>query len=388
MRRTRVLITNATSDAGLSVVQSLVRSGYHVESADVVHMPFGVKSRFVSAHHVLANSTEYVYAAALLDLVDRIHPDVFLPVGMREISANAGWREAMGAMTALNVSDTQAVEVTNDKSASIASLEDLGVACARVYSYADAASVLSADTDATLVVKPKANIGAARGVSYVKTEGELDNAIARCGESYGGALIQEFVRGGSEAMKTVVLLYSPESRLVAAFTTSKIREWPTTGGLTVVSRSTRDQAIVEQVAPFFEHWQWKGPAEVEIKCDNLTGENKVIEINSRFPSYLRFAHHCGLDIATMAVRLALKEDVRPLDYPAYRVGVTYMNPGLLIKSAAWHSRRTGVAELPQILSEFGEGFACTLDMLRDPLPFLGRAIADLRQNSGSTGVDG
>jgi predicted ATP-grasp superfamily ATP-dependent carboligase len=81
-----------------------------------------------------------------------------------------------------------------------------------------------------------------------------------------------------------VLLYSRDSRLVAAFTTAKKRQWPTTGGLTVVSRSTRDEAIIEQVKPFFEHWKWKGPAEIEIKWDALTGVNKVIEINPRVPA--------------------------------------------------------------------------------------------------------
>ncbi len=383
MSRTRVLMTNATSDAGLSAARALARAGYDVSSADVVAMPYGVKSRFISAHHVLANGTADAYAASLLDVVDRIRPEVLLPLGAQSTLGSAALGERLSAMTALNVPDREAIAVANDKSASMASLDALGIPCAQVHLYADAVTALSGDPALTLVVKPRANVGAARGVRYVRTPGELDDAIAACRATYGEELIQEFVPGGPETMKTVVLLYSRDSRLVAAFTTTKKRQWPTTGGLTVVGRSTRDEAIVELVRPFFEHWKWKGPAEVEIKRDARTGVHKVIEINPRFPAYFRFADRCGLDLATIAVRLALKEDVAPLDYPAYRVGVTYVNPGLLMKSAGWHVRRTGMAEVPRIITEFGAGFQCAVDMLRDPLPLLGRTLGDLKRRSGS-----
>jgi predicted ATP-grasp superfamily ATP-dependent carboligase len=265
----------------------------------------------------------------------------------------------------------------------MAALDELGIPCAQVHSYPDAVTALSENAALTLVVKPRANVGAARGVRYVKTRRELDDAIAACRAGYGDALIQEFVPGGPETMKTALLLYSRDSRLVAALTTAKKRQWPATGGLTVVSRSTRDEAIIEQVKPFFEHWKWKGPAEVEIKWDARTGVNKVIEINPRFPAYFRLAERCGLDLATIAVRLALRENVTPLDYPAYRVGVTYVNPGLLMKSARWHVRRNGVAEVPRIITELGAGFQCAVDMFRDPLPLLSRVMYGLSGSSRS-----
>jgi hypothetical protein len=106
----------------------------------------------------------------------------------------------------------------------------------------------------------------------------------------------------------------------------------------------------------------------------------VIEINPRFPAYLRFAGVCGLDLATTAVRAALDPDIPPLDYPAYRVGVTFMNPGLLAKSAAWHIRRSETAELPGIAGDFVAGFRCGVDMLRDPLPLVARYVNGLRGN--------
>ncbi len=177
-------------------------------------------------------------------------------------------------------------------------------------------------------------------------------------------------------MKTVVLLFSRDTTLIAAFTTRKYREWPASGGLTVVSRSTDDPAIVSGVLPFFEKWNWQGAAEVELKHDEKTGEDKVIEINPRFPAYLRFASRCGLELPAIAVRLASGEVSEPMHYPAYKVGATYLNPGLFIKSAVLQFREREVSTFPLAISDLRAGLPCVLDMLRDPLPFLGRAAED------------
>jgi predicted ATP-grasp superfamily ATP-dependent carboligase len=136
----------------------------------------------------------------------------------------------------------------------------------------------------------------------------------------------------------VVLLFSPQSRLIAAFTTRKIRQRPETGGLTAVARSTADEHLVKLVLPFFEKWRWCGGAEVELKCDSRNGQDKVIEINPRFPGYLRFPLECGLGLAVMAANPALDGQAVAnaifLNWPTlpgYTTGATYYNPGLVLR---------------------------------------------------------
>ena len=112
---------------------------------------------------------------------------------------------------------------------------------------------------------------------YVRNREQLYTALGECETRFGGAVIEEYIPGGVEATKTVVLLFSPQSRLIAAFTTRKIRQWPETGGITAVSRSTADEHLVKLVLPFFQKWRWCGVAEVELKCDIRNGQDKVIE---------------------------------------------------------------------------------------------------------------
>jgi D-aspartate ligase len=361
---------------------SLAKSGYEVHSADIRDMPFGLKSRFVHSHHVVRNETPEAYAQSFLDLVRKIQPDAVLPIGSRAVAGTALKRDCLDQLTAVSIPESGMIAAANDKAISMQWCASLGIPHARVYS-GDEAERAIVDDGVSLVVKPGANIGAARGVSYVQNVIELASAVKRCRELYGRELIQEYVPGGSDAMKTAILLFSPESELIAAFTTRKKRQWPVTGGLTVTSHSTSDAAIVTQMLPLFEKWKWKGPVEVEFKCDAVSSTDKVIEINPRFPAYLRFAQKCGLDLATLAVRTTLRHRVELRKYPAYSLGVTYMNPGLMLKAAAWSARNTGVSEMSGLASEFRHGFPFVLEMLRDPAPFIGRAIEDLKRSRAS-----
>ncbi len=385
MTRPRVLVTSATSDASLSAIRSLAKSGHDVLSADVRAMPFGAKSWYAVSHHVLDNASPDIYAESLMRLVRQLRPDALLPLGTRAVIASSRMRYELDQVTSLTLADSGAIANANDKFASIESCASLGIPCVRIYSEPEARELAgTADGNVCLVVKPRANVGAARGVRYVRNENELARALENCTRQYGEALIQDYVPGGPEAMKTLIVLFSDDCRLFAAFTTRKQRQWPSTGGLTVVSHSTSEFSLVSQMLPLFEAWRWTGPAEIELKHDSRTGTDKVIEINPRFPAYLRFAQRCGLDLVTSTVRLALETADLPQSYPAYSVGMTYVNPGLLLKSAISAIRGSGASEIPRAIAQLRAGFPFVTDMLADPVPFLGRALEDISRRPPSS----
>jgi len=175
-------------------------------------------------------------------------------------------------------------------------------------------------------------------------------------------------------MRTVVVVFSRDSQLVAAFTTQKELQWPATGGNTTVSHSTADERLVKQVLPFFRKWKWCGPAEVELKTDSRTGQDKVIEINPRFPGYLRFPLDCGLDLPAQATGLAEQGEAVP--FPSYQVGAEYQSPllvfrsflsGLRSRSQRREDSRAGVKEVMKALPG-------AFRILSDPLPLLGKAL--------------
>src|SRR6476646_686584 len=126
------------SDGSLSAARLLTRAGYDVHAAGVMEMPFGMKSRFATAWHSLPDTAGSIYEEALLEVVKRLQPDVLLPIGMRSVFASVARREQLRAITRLNVPDREAAAVVNDKSATMASLDALGIPCARVLTREDA----------------------------------------------------------------------------------------------------------------------------------------------------------------------------------------------------------------------------------------------------------
>jgi predicted ATP-grasp superfamily ATP-dependent carboligase len=183
-------------------------------------------------------------------------------------------------------------------------------------------------------------------------------------------------------MRTVVVLFDKGNELIAAFTTHKHRQWPTTGGVTAVSVSTAEFHLVEQILPFFRKWRWRGAAEVELKYDSRDGRYKVIEINPRFPAYLRFPNICGLPLVRLAATLALGEkNTTPLKFPSYTVGKKYLNPGLFLRTI-WEDLRQApdkTGALRRAVVDLDGAESAIAGMISDSLPLLGRFLLDVGQ---------
>ena len=116
----------------------------------------------------------------------------------------------------------------------------LGIDCVRVYAFEEAlAEFKRSPGTAAFVVKPPWDAGAARGVCYVRESAALHEAVERCSRMYGGSLIEDYIPGGADAMRTVLLLFTSASEVAATFTMQKIRHWPQTGGSTAAGHQHR-----------------------------------------------------------------------------------------------------------------------------------------------------
>jgi predicted ATP-grasp superfamily ATP-dependent carboligase len=377
----KALVTNLTEDGGLIAARSLAEGGFEVIGADMRRVPAGMRSRYVRAYHYVGEPGDPDVESALLRLVETHRPDVFLPIGTRGVVTASRHRDALSSITAINVVDADAFMAAFDKAACAAECRALGIPCPPIYTLEEALAALGDGArERVLVVKPRWDVGAAIGVRYVGDRVALQAAVEACRRDFGDSVIQEFVPGAADAMRTVIVLFTGDSRLAAAFTTEKVRHWPQTGGPTAASRSTDDRDLVEVVLPFFEKWKWRGAAEVELKLDARDGRYKVIEINPRFPGYLRFAWQCGLDLPMLAARIALGDDRATADgLPRYRVGATYVAPTLFWRTVREDVRTHSLMPAIRRASRDLSGSApVVVGMLADPLPLLARVFRPAR----------
>ena len=367
----RVLVSAARRRAGLAAVRTLGRAGYQVISADYAPFPLGLRSRWSVAFRVLPRPRD---GTALLETLECSGADAVLPLDTPMVGFLATHRDRLRRRLGLAVPGREGFRVAYDK-------RRTAEMCQRLDIPTPALLDEPSPRDRVVVVKPRFDVGDAQGVAYCRDGAEVAAALRNC-RRYAEPMFQEYVPGGVEMMRTVVVLLDRRHRLVASFTMRKLGQFPTTGGPTTMAVSTDDPALVEQVLPLCEASRWEGPAEVELKVDPRDGRTKVIEINPRFPAYLPFPIRCGLPLPQLCARIALGESPSAA---GHEVGRRYVHPILHLR-AAWSggaglygpARRLGRAVLDLPGAFLGDGLS-----LADPMPRLAKMIAVCRGEMGA-----
>jgi predicted ATP-grasp superfamily ATP-dependent carboligase len=329
----KVLVTGVTWSAGLAVVHSLARAGHQIIGVDTRKLAFRIQSRFVHRSYCLPQQ-EKTYISALMHVIRTEKPDLLLPVNNSRFICRS--RRELFSMVPMLVPEWPSYEAAYDNLHTVLECRRLGIAAPRILTMDEVLKMQgeARETTAALaVLKPRADVGGARGLRFIHNGGSAEAVRREVEAVYGPAFFQEYIPGRG-AMRTVNLLFDRNSLPVASFTMTKLRQWPVTGGVTVLGVSTRDEELVAKALPLFKRWKWQGPAEVELKIDARDGQAKIIEINPRFPRYIGFLIQCGLDFPRMICRLM--ETKAPVYHQAqeYTVGAKYIEvPGYL--KAVW-----------------------------------------------------
>ena len=362
-----MIVSGARSRAGTAAIRALGRDGFEVLAADYAPVPLGLRSRWAVGLLELPPPPRWDGLAAELENAEA---QAILPMESALVGFCVAQRERLRQVLGVAVPSQAGFREAYDNRLTLAACARLGIPAPRI--------VDPATCDGPVVVKPRPDVGAARGVAFCRSRAEVAQAMAAC-RPLGEPLVEEFIPGGPEAMRTAVLLFDRRSRPVAHFSTRKLSQWPTTGGVTTMSVSTDDRALVELVLPLFAAWHWEGPAEVELKIDARDGRAKLIEVNPRLPSYLSFAIRCGLNLPRLCALVALGES--PASGP-YKVGRTYVNPVLHLKAQLTGSGPPlGVVRTLRDMRGTYRGDG--LDWV-DPAPRLARIAARLRRRRSPT----
>jgi len=91
-----------------------------------------------------------------------------------------------------------------------------------------------------------------------------------------------------------------EGTPLLVFRHRRIREWPPEGGFSTICESLPadpKDALLEGSIRLLQAVDWQGPAMVEYRFDERTGEAVLMEINGRFWGSLPLAFHAGAHFA-------------------------------------------------------------------------------------------
>ena len=138
--------------------------------------------------------------------------------------------------------------------------------------------------------------------------------------AWGRMLIQEFIPG--RIQDACFLFRYGEPR--AVLTQQRVLMYPASGGNGVLNETTDDPTLVEAGARLLQRLAWHGPAQVEFKRDERTGELVLMEINGRLWGTLDLAVQAGMNFPWLICRLAMDGDIPTQTY--YRKGLRYRWP--------------------------------------------------------------
>jgi predicted ATP-grasp superfamily ATP-dependent carboligase len=376
----KVLVTNATRNAGMAAIRCLARNGCEVIGLDSRKLPLNLHSRHTRPYYFYPAAEKDGSLEALITIIRKERPDVVLPISNTKLIAKH--REEIEKHTSLLVPPYESFTVAHDKQTTLEECRKIGISCPALLTEKEAVAKLTknAGRKDPVVVKPRQEIGGARGLSIVRKPEALKKAKDESERLYGENIIEEYIPGDTESMRTVNLLFNKKNRLAAYFTTKKLRQWPTTGGISALSISTNEWELVKMVLPFFEKWKWQGPAEVELKVDARDNTPKLIEINPRFWGYIGFPARCGLNFPMIACELAKNSNARYREYPKYDVGIKYIDPSAYIKAVTsdiFHSN-SKAASIARIVTDLKGKKVSNYVELSDFMVIIAKILLELK----------
>ena len=131
-------------------------------------------------------------------------------------------------------------------------------------------------------------------------------------------MAQEFLGNGHD-VHGAFYLYD-EDGFVDAYTHERIRTSPPTGGVTVLSKLSHNQTVIDEGRKILDLIGWKGLIMLEFLYDEKSGKYKVIEANPRVWGSIMLSEFGGSHLLTNYVRRCIGEQ----SIADYRDGDSYI----------------------------------------------------------------
>jgi predicted ATP-grasp superfamily ATP-dependent carboligase len=153
-----------------------------------------------------------------------------------------------------------------------------------------------------VLVKPERPIGFKqrfrRQAFRCESLAEVEDAYAQAEEF--GAMVQELIPGGDDALFTVGSYISLDGRPLGVFSGRKLRQTPRGIGTCRVGEAVWVQEAVDAALALLRELGYFGLSQVEFKRDPRDGRFKLMEINPRLWQWHGLASACGVDLPPIA----------------------------------------------------------------------------------------
>lgn len=331
----KVLVTDASERAALSVIRSLGRKGIKVTAGDSTKFNIGFFSKYCK-QRILYPSPELEktkFTKTMLKLVRDESFDLLIPVTDIAMVPIIEHKEDFEQYTKVAAPNCSTAIKALDKIETLKIAQRHGIPFPKTVFGEDIDDLhyFSKEITYPAVIRPRMKVKwmgekalilkvtpknyAYNPQDFITKWKRLTSILKKVGLPKDFLMVQEFVNG--EGYGVEVLMHDCEPK--AVFMHRRLREYPTTGGASTLRESVRDNKLAQLGIKLLQAMKWEGVAMVEFRVKRSTDELNIIEVNGRFWGSLPLAINAGVDFPYMLYKSMVDGD--DINCSKYRTGL-------------------------------------------------------------------
>lgn len=154
----------------------------------------------------------------------------------------------------------------------------------------------------SVLIKPKSGQGSV-GIHYLNSIEDLDKHTPI---DFEKNIVQE--RIVSKNQVAGAFFFCVDGNVISSYCHQRIRTFPEIGGVTVFSKSIRDEQILKIGAELLKSMNWNGLAMIEFMFDEPSQSWRIIELNPRIWGSIMLSAHCEADLLKHYVQFAIDKN--------------------------------------------------------------------------------
>ncbi|MBW4709180.1 hypothetical protein KX928_15415 [Roseobacter sp. YSTF-M11] len=291
---------------GTGVIRSLGRCRIPVYAVQTLRSDMGHYSKYVKQSFSLLEiaSDPDVLVDFLESHLDLWKGAVLIPTNDHALTGMAKNHARLSENFRLTCPPWEIVERVIDKSQTVASAREVGIAVPEVYGKATADFQGASELDYPVLVKPIQGHQFAhvfnKKLFQVENAEELAGVIAMVEAEGFDCEIVEFVVGPETAIQHFQVFIDANGAPRGAFTYRKLRQEPPVFGVARACETYDAPELHDLTLALLERIEWRGIASVAFKQDIRNGRHYLMEINGRSPLSHGLALKAGHNYALMA----------------------------------------------------------------------------------------
>jgi predicted ATP-grasp superfamily ATP-dependent carboligase len=344
--RGKILVTDGRSLAALAIARSFGEKGFEVHCGEEFSLNVTSFSKYVKKTWIYPSpeSQPESFIEEIKNITAKEKFDMIIPVRDAATLLIAKHADDLSEITNVFSAEYDLIETLQDKGKTIRLAERYGIPHPKTFFPEDGGIKNVAATFKTpFLIRARISSGS-RGIAYVRSLSEFEQQYESIKKAFGEPIIQEYVQ--KQSYCTACVLLDHNSREVAAFTYERVKEYPISGGPTVVGISCDNPQVKAYALQLLQSLKWKGVAEVEFIIDK-DGIPKLLEVNPRYWMPLKLALRSGVDFPYLQYQLATGKKIDKV--LEYQLGVKYrwMLPNEILWLFQTKNKAQGLLDLLQ-----------------------------------------